>query len=453
MFRITTTTLLAGAMALGLSGQAAAAESSSEASLRSEVAQLRAEMAQIRKQQSEDWLNERRAEEVKGLIREVLNDADTRATLLEDGVLAGHDGKKFFLKSADDKFKLNIGGQFQLRYIVGIQGDNGTADGQVTSTDHGFQIRRLKLILSGHAFTKKFKYKFVLVTNRNGGNAIWEDDAWIQYEFMDDFYVKAGNQKIPFLREELLSSSRQLAVDRSTVTEFFTQNRAIGVNLIYKGFDIVHLQGGFFAGANTNIIDFNNPAEADVNLTGRVDAKVFGDWKAAKDYSAWEGTETSLFVGGAFSYQSGGAATSTVGNEYIGWTVDGLFKTGPFSINAAYMGAHLSDISPSRTPQGFLIQGGYFVIPDKLQPYLRYEFLDQDGTAPNDNINIITGGFNYYFEKHALKFTADVVYVISGNSDQRIRPFGASDFSDGLGFGTFSGEGNVVFRTQLQFLF
>ena len=453
MFRMTMTSLFAGALALGLTASAGAVETASpQSALKAEVAQLRTEMAQIRKQQGEDWMTQRRAEEIKGLIHEVLSDADTRASLLEDGVLAGHDGKHFFLKSADGAFKLNITGQFQLRYIVGVQGNNSSSEGEVTSSSHGFQLRRMKIGFQGHAFTKKFKYKFVLETNRNGGNSSFADDVWVQYEFADDAYVRLGNQKIPFLREELLSSSRQLAVDRASVTEFFTQNRALGANVIYKGFDMVHLQGGIFGGANSGVTDFNTTTQADTNLTARADVKLFGDWKAAKDYNAWEGTETSLFVGGAVSYQSGGASGSANGSEYFGWTADALFKTGPLSINLAYMGATLDDVAATRTPQGVLAQGGFFVIPDKLQPYLRYEFLDDD-VAGNDTIHMVTVGANYFFEKHNLKLTADVVYVIAGNSATSISTFGSSPFSDGLGFDGFSGENQLVFRSQLQFLF
>ena len=102
------------------------------------------------------------------------------------------------------------------------------------------------------------------------------------------------------------------------------------------------------------------------------------------------------------------------------------------------------------------MQAGYFVIPDELQPYIRYQFLDDDA---NENINIIGAGFNWYFQKHALKFSADAVYVISGNTISGIPGGNVSTAAantgaaDGLGFANFSGEGQIIFRTQLQLLF
>jgi len=446
-----------------------------DAELRAEVEQLRAEMAQLRAEQGETWLNERRAEEVKGLIREVLADADTRSTLLEDGVLAGHDGK-FFLKSADGNYLLNVTGQFQFRYIFGLQGDNGVDSDDSDShdsesSDHGFQLRRLKIGFAGHAVVPELEYKFVVVTNRDGGDAQWDDDAYISYdmsEFVDGLSITAGNQKVPFLREELISSSRQLAVDRSSATELLTANRALGIKLDWKN-DFIALAGMFHAGADTNIIDYNNASHADVGLAGRVDVNVLGtSWKNARDIAAWEGTETSLFLGGALLYQDGPDSTGAdTDAEWIAWTVDGLFKTGPFSFMAAYQQGTLVDADTDNTsgnPFSVVAQGGVFLIPDKFQPYVRYEYLDFDAENGSGDdipsISLISAGFNYYIKKHNLKFTADAVYAVCGPNEDDYDSATFADnfnnngaFSDSLGFGGFSGEGQVVFRSQVQLTF
>jgi hypothetical protein len=73
--------------------------------LRSEVSHLRDTVAELRStvqefQAGDDWLTQQRADEIRGLVRDVLADADTRASLLQDGMTAGWD-KGFFLGSAD----------------------------------------------------------------------------------------------------------------------------------------------------------------------------------------------------------------------------------------------------------------------------------------------------------------------------------------------------------------
>ncbi|RMH11770.1 MAG: hypothetical protein D6695_08450, partial [Planctomycetota bacterium] len=49
-----------------------------------------------------------------GLERDLLTDASIRTSLAAEGT-GGHDGK-FFIASPDQAFRLNIGGQLQLRY-------------------------------------------------------------------------------------------------------------------------------------------------------------------------------------------------------------------------------------------------------------------------------------------------------------------------------------------------
>ncbi|MEM1208088.1 MAG: porin [Planctomycetota bacterium] len=433
----------------------------SEADLRAEVEQLRAEMAELRAEQGETWLNERRAEEVKGLIRDVLADADTRATLLQDGVLAGHDGK-FFLASADGNYRLNFTGQFQFRYILNINGSDATnsdgsdASGNVTNSGAGFQLRRLKLGFQGHAIKPELTYKFVVKVDRSSGDATF-DDSWVAYdldEFLDGLKVRVGNQKLPFLKQELISSKYQTGVDRASVTEFFTLNRQVGVNLEYKTDAwMVNVQTG--NGANTGISDFND-AGGDYNIAVRGDFNVFQtDWKNGRDNVAWDGQDTSLFLGIAGFYQDGSRTgdSPSLGDEYLAFTADALFKTGPFSILTSFTKGILhSESQDDETPWGVLAEAGYMVIPDTFQPYLRYEAFDlpSGGVATN---HLVTGGFNWFFKKHSLKFTADAVWVVHGEDDNSLDEFGSNPYSDGLGFNGLSGDGQVVLRTQLQLLY
>lgn len=78
--------------------------------MQSQIDALRAELRQVKADQGDNWLNDRRAEEVKSLIKEVLSDADTRASLLNDGAVAGFDGKNFFIASADGAYEMDFSG-------------------------------------------------------------------------------------------------------------------------------------------------------------------------------------------------------------------------------------------------------------------------------------------------------------------------------------------------------
>ncbi|MHC4992220.1 MAG: porin, partial [Planctomycetota bacterium] len=196
--------------------------------LRSEVASLRAELDAL-KSQDEKWLTEKRSDEIRALVHDVLADADTRSSLLQDGMTAGWD-KKFFLASADGNFRLNIEGQLQVRFVYNHQ---ETASGSSTDGDRwGFENRRTKLKFSGHVVDPSWQYLVQGAFDRDGGEFVLED-VEISKDLGNGWAVRFGQFKGPFMREELTSSKRQLAVERSLVNEAFNQDRTQGVELGY----------------------------------------------------------------------------------------------------------------------------------------------------------------------------------------------------------------------------
>jgi hypothetical protein len=80
-----------------------------------EIAQLRAELAEMKAQNGDKWLTEERAAEIKGLVKDVLADAETRTSLQATGATSGYDNG-FFIGSADGNFKLKINALAQMRW-------------------------------------------------------------------------------------------------------------------------------------------------------------------------------------------------------------------------------------------------------------------------------------------------------------------------------------------------
>jgi phosphate-selective porin OprO/OprP len=413
--------------------------------VQSEVAELRSRLAQL---ESQSWLNERRAEEVKTLIREVLADADTRASLMQEGVMAGVDDKgKVFLQSADGSFRMNVWGQVQFRYIFNIQDDDSRA---TPADDAGFQVRRVKLGFNGHVADPKLTYALVLATDRGDGN-VFVEDIKVGYTFDNGLGLNFGKYKLPFLRQELQSSARQLAVERASVTEFFTLNRGEQVELTYTS-DMIKGALSINDGSNTEFSDIGaDPVE--IGLTARADVKLAGDWKQFDDVSSWPGEDMGLVVGAAVHWQT--PKSDRAPGDYFGWTVDGQFETNGLGILAAVMGGHIYDRNDGgdrRDMYGFLIEGGYHVSKE-LEPFVRYEFLDADDDG--DNLHIVTLGANWYLRGHNAKWTTDLVLVLDGDNATN-NPFGASEFSSGLGFTGFSSADDdiyIMLRSQFQLLF
>jgi predicted RNase H-like nuclease (RuvC/YqgF family) len=77
---------------------------------------LQSSVDQLQVQQNDKWLSQERAAEIQKTVEGVLKDAETRTSLKEATTLTGyHPDRGFFIATPDGNFKLNLGGQLQLR--------------------------------------------------------------------------------------------------------------------------------------------------------------------------------------------------------------------------------------------------------------------------------------------------------------------------------------------------
>jgi hypothetical protein len=485
--------IVSAAFALSMMATAASAATPTDAALSETVRQLQAEidalrsenqtirhenraidqkLTRIEAESGESWLNQRRTEQVKALIHEVLADADTRASLLQDGMTAGHNGKKFFLASADGSFLLELVGQIQVRYIY-TNRDQSSDDGEF-----GMQIRRTKIEFSGHVASPKIKYAVQLAVSRDS-NAVSADKITIGYGLTDDLFIWAGEDKAPFLREEMISSKRQLAVERSAVNEFFTLDKVQGVGLNWSS-DMVKVYAMIHDGARSgdgvaddNFSDWGFPEldedgskghhkdGTDFAVTGRVEVLLAGDWGQGKDFTSWSGEEMAILLGAAFHHQAGETGSSATNDNLTMWTFDASFEMDGLSAYVAYIGASTdfddAGATADANPWGIVVQGGYN-IPlnngNSVEPFVRWEHIDfdnlavtaSDTTAFANEVDLVTVGANYYFKKHNAKLTTDVVWALDA------LPAKPLDASSGLGLlDDANGGADDQFALRVQF--
>jgi phosphate-selective porin OprO/OprP len=407
------------------------------------------------------------SDEVRAIVAEMQADAQSRSSLLAAGG-AGHDGQ-FYLASPDGSFRLNVGGQIQFRYIMDFR--DSSAAGVTDDFSNGFQTRRTKLTFDGNIINADWTYKVQTNFDRADGNAGLED-AWVAYNFGNGWKLQWGQFKLPFMREELVSSRRQLAVERSVVNEVFNQDYSQGVQVAYEELDW-RAALAFSDGFGSRNTDFNSldaggaslDAEADYAFTGRFEYKFAGDWKQFEDFTSEQGSPYAAMVGGALHWQqdTNTGAPGDVDFQYLSYTFDASLEGDGWNLFGAFVGNHIEGrVAGTDTPKvddyGIVLQGGYR-IQKETEIFARWDgiWLDSDVVATgNDNFNFITAGVNQYYAGHAAKATVDLVYAV----DKTANLNGISNFahsggfpSTGLGMLGQDKTGEVAIRFQFQLLF
>jgi hypothetical protein len=459
--------------------------------LRHDGIALRRELSQLRAESGEHWLDERRAGEIRALVHDVLADADTRSSLLQDGLMAGWSpGRGFFLTSADNRFLLRIEGQMQVRWVYNYHD-------QPDRHIHGFENTRTRLAFGGHVFQPELEYyvrgEFArdrmspestaagATRSPRGGMQLLE--AYIRYHLNDEWSLRFGQFKLPFTREFLMSSARQLAVERSVVSDNLSMGWSQGIEGRYwsgpwraslafsDGAEQRHAGQAASAGAGAfqvATIDMTGPRnqaaltrDVEYALTGRVEHLLAGTWDQFGDFTSPMHESFGMLLGLAGHVQR--SELGVPGSPrflWYGYTVDASMEWGGANAFLAFTHHYIDNPTFNINVFGFVAQGGFYVTP-KWEIFARYEFGDWDIQGPSgpDNpflidLHIITAGFNYYIDGHDAKWTTDIGVGLGRVADGWARSIGADRPAitswriDGQ-----DADPQIVFRTQFQLLF
>lgn len=435
--------------------------------VQAELRALKAQVAQLQAQSSDSWMTQRRAEEVKALIGDVLKDADTRASMAGSGMTAGH-SKNFFLASEDGNFLLNIGGRIQMRYASTFADGAGEVGDPEDTNVAGFSARRTRVKFFGHVINPNITYYVEPEFDKSGG-AYTLKQSWIAYGIDDQHTIKVGEYKGNFLREEQISDGRQIAAERTNVNEFFTLDYSEGIQLDGE-YNTFRWWAALHDGRETENVDWDDDS-TDFAANARIEFMLAGEWSQWKDFQAWSGEDFGLLLGAGVDYElgEGGAGSAYNWNNMFQYTADISTEFNQLGLYAAYVGRRVNHDTgaitagdDNYTQEGFILQGNIFVVPDKIDLFARYEYIDFDGAgeltgtrnvssldnlAPgvNDEQEIYTFGANYYFKKHDLKITTDFLWAPDGI---RQGESGSETLTSNL-----SEDDQYVFRTQFQLQF
>jgi len=411
------------------------------AAMRARLARQDAEIAAMRQRLDDNWMTEARAEQVKALVRQVLADADGRAALMDSAITAGHDGASFFLRDGQGNFLLRIKGMIQARYTYSRQDDAAAAlpgDAGPDDSRGGFGITRTRFGFMGHVVDPTWQYILWAGYDCEGDAVVL--DANITKTLPGGWSVTAGQFKLPFQYEYLVSETRLQFIDRTLVAGEFCGTYTQGVMVTYQN-DSVRGRVSFNDGASTiNTIWHSRTSE--FAATGRGEVKLFGDWPDYADWQGWPDQQPLLVLGVAGHVQHGEYGTTDAGEQTDArWTVDASYERGGFNCFAAVVGRHVGDANMLAA----VTQGGLFVLGN-VELIARYEWADPDSPG-EDDLSVATVGVNWFLAGHQLRITADLGYAFNA--------VGPTFASNPLGYrrDAAGSDGQLVARSQLQLLF
>ena len=271
-----------------------------------------------------------------------------------------------------------------------------------------FRIRRAKTKFEGWVYSKNLTYEL----QANWPSDLVLEDATMNYDFQGDKSVQLrfGQFKVPFGRQELTSSGSQEFVDRSAVSNTFARGRDIGIQL--WGTPLggkLDWRVGLFNGNGINTSRNDNDK---YQTNARLTFQPFGDVKYSE--GDFESSDKPLFaiaaqyesnerpVAASGSTPAHSADTEIVGADVV-FKYKGFFAFGEYFDASVDRSAGVSDFDTD----GYNLQLGYFVVPQKVELALRLSELDPNAGVANDEREERGIALGYFFNKHAYKLQAD----------------------------------------------
>jgi phosphate-selective porin len=330
-------------------------------------------------------------------------------------VTAGWD-KGFYVKSTDDKFRLNLGGYIQTRFTYA-----DLEDAQDTSS---FSVRRARLIFDGHIYDKSIQYK---VQVEAAGGEMTLRDAYINVapmkEYEKEAQIRAGQFKSPMGRQ-FLTSSRNLSLqERSLASNTFVPDRQVGAMFHGECWD-GHLEyaTGIFNGDGQNVNVNDNNAVMSVsrivfNFLGADNKRFEYDETDPLAYGVKDDEERNSplrgFLGGSYMYNPDRAiiagATEDLDTNQVG--AEAGLRVEGFTLYGEYFVRHISssaDGFDNLDEPGWFAHAGY-LFTNHIEIAGRYSEtqLDTPGVGRQNEVVL---GLNYYFYGHRLKLQTEYVY-------------------------------------------
>lgn len=351
-------------------------------------------------------------------------DADT-----ENGVVSFAGRKGFVWQSTNGKFEFKPYLMVQTAADFNYYDSEGLdpAYNQDNVHNTGFSIPYAVLGFTGRAFGF-ITYNLSINAAASGGALLQQ--AWADMKVCHEFGVRIGKFKTPFTHATLttlgetlfptlpvsLTAPVILPHSLNAVTPSMMTGFDLGVELHGMVKDKWGYQVGIFNGTGSATNSATKTFSDDWHIpsllyAGRFTFQPFGVMPATQG-NPNQLNLNKLLIGASASINVESENEST--NDFragleMAWMHNRLYLAG----EAYYMHVGFTKrqkIDDSFNYLGGYVQAGYFV-SDRVQPALRYDFLDRNGLDKGGFLNMPAVGVNYYFKGVNLKLQAMYRYI------------------------------------------
>ena len=281
------------------------------------------------------------------------------SALFLSGVASGQDKKEPAPVTSSLSFRLSGYTQFLYTYW-----DTGI---------DSFAIPRARLTLSGELL-KNIRFRIQV----DGVKSPALIDANVDFLFNPAYSLRIGQYYVPMSMENNTSDADMDTILRSQVVNALAPSRDLGsqgrdIGAMFMGqYSIAEYYLGVFNGAGINKMDTNKAKD----LAGRLILHPL----------------ESLAIGGSF-YKGRNNPVLTgpdLTRERIAF--EAAWLPGEFSLKGEFISAKDDLTSKS----GWYLQGGYFVLPKKLQAIVKWDTYDKDRDVSADRADLFTLGANWF---------------------------------------------------------
>lgn len=364
--------------------------------------------------------------------------------------VVGAPGRGVTLTTGDDFFSLTLRGRLQVRDTLLVPTAAFSSTTPETLITHELSLRTVRLIFSGHMYSRQIQYLLQLALaprdfEANSVSPVF--DGWIALNQLRDLQLRIGQFFVPFDRARTNAEWGLNMIDRPLLVSEATLDRDVGAELSSNdlgGLGVLAYRLGVFAGEGKNRLaaspGFLYVARLQVNPFGAFDDSVEGDQQRTRSI------RLALGLAGAFNHRAS-RSQSTNGTSYQLATFDyghfaadatvkfrGLYLFGELLYRQATRDQSTATLTTTMPPMplteysrslwGYIAQAGY-MLTSRLELTARWEQAFALGATDPALIAQMRSqskamglGLNWYQAGHGFKVQTDYQYMFGDAIEQ-----------------------------------